>query len=177
MQMIFWMDFCVRCAGVIWMISMRRVMQELAKIARLMAMNKGDFKEQATEVLEYLNAKRGKKYRPTDNTLKLIIGRLKEGYTVGNCKYVIDVKCADWIGTAQEKYIDYTTLFRPSNFPKYLEQTFEEVSKKDMSSRDMKRQQSMNVLYQFAQGGEQRGQIGNVSLPSGRTDSLPGVWD
>ncbi|TYA10960.1 hypothetical protein FRY98_24655 [Paenibacillus faecis] len=83
----------------------------------------------AKELLAYLNKKVGKKYRATPGTLKLIIARLNEGYSKEDCFHVIDVKCAEWIGTDQEKYLDYETLFRPSKFPKYLEQRLEDVKR------------------------------------------------
>lgn len=92
----------------------------------------------ATEIMEYLNQKTGKKFRPTKGTLKLIIGRLNEGYSKDDCIHVIDVKYAEWVGTSQEKYLDYETLFRPSKFPKYLEQRMEVAIRKDDSDKPLK---------------------------------------
>ena len=44
-------------------------------------------------------------------------------------KLVIDKKCKEWIGTEFEKYLTPETLFRPSNFEKYLNQNI--VKKQD----------------------------------------------
>ena len=41
-------------------------------------------------------------------------------------KLVIDKKCKEWIGTEFEKYLTPETLFRPSNFEKYLNQNITE---------------------------------------------------
>jgi uncharacterized phage protein (TIGR02220 family) len=101
--------------------------------------------EEAKGILAYLNEKKGSKYRPTPNTLKLIQGRLNEGYTIEDCKYVIDVKISHWLGTKDEKYLDYETLFRPSKFPKYLEQKPGQV---EQIGYQTKSQRTSNVLDQ-----------------------------
>jgi len=82
----------------------------------------------AAEVLSYLNEKTKRKYRNTGH----IPARLKETfmrdgrkvptYTVDDCKKVIDVKCAEWMGTEQEKFLTPITLFRPANFDRYMNQ-------------------------------------------------------
>ena len=62
-------------------------------------------------------------YRPnTAETIKLIHGRLQEGRTIDDFKYVIDVKADEWMGTAQEQYLRPKTLFAQSNFENYLQQ-------------------------------------------------------
>ncbi|WP_010501367.1 conserved phage C-terminal domain-containing protein [Paenibacillus elgii] len=77
-----------------------------------------------TDIIHYLNAKLSTKYRPSTKEIKKMInGRLNEGYTLDDFKYVIDVKCADWIGNAKmEKFLRPSTLFRPTNFVEYLNQ-------------------------------------------------------
>jgi len=72
--------------------------------------------EQAGEVLDYLNAKTGKRFK----ALGLIPARLRDGRTVEECKRVIDIKVAD--RKFDRKYLDHTTPFRPDNFDKYLNQ-------------------------------------------------------
>ncbi|WP_256846872.1 conserved phage C-terminal domain-containing protein [Paenibacillus sp. Pae108] len=76
------------------------------------------------QVIQYLNAKLDTKYRPTTKTIKeMVNGRLNEGYTLDDFKYVIDVKAAEWLGDPKmEKYLRPSTLFRPTNFPEYLNQ-------------------------------------------------------
>ena len=64
------------------------------------------------EIINYLNEKAGTKYKSTSkDTIKHINARLKEGYTVQDFKYVIDVKVAEWQGTKMEMYIRPSTLF------------------------------------------------------------------
>ena len=64
------------------------------------------------EIINYLNEKAGTKYKSTSkDTIKHINARLKEGYTVQDFKYVIDVKVAEWKGTKMEMYIRPSTLF------------------------------------------------------------------
>lgn len=105
----------------------------------------------ATEIMEHLNQKTGKKFRPTKGTLKLIIGRLNEGYSKEDCFHVINVKFAEWVGTSQEKYLDYETLFRPSKFPKYLEQRMEVAIRKDEDNKPSKPLKTGSVLDQALQ--------------------------
>ncbi|PAD73945.1 conserved phage C-terminal domain-containing protein [Paenibacillus campinasensis] len=103
----------------------------------------------AKEVIAYLNQKMGKRYRATPGTMKNILGRLNEGYSKEDCIHVIDVKCAEWIGTDKEKYLDYETLFRPSKFPKYLNQRLEVVTRKGSDgSYSTKSQRAKSILDQ-----------------------------
>ena len=49
------------------------------------------------EIVDYLNTRAGTKYKhDAKNTVKYISARLKEGYTIEDFKYVIDVKVAEW---------------------------------------------------------------------------------
>lgn len=78
------------------------------------------------EVLAYLNEKVKRNFKnPGD-----IPARLKE-YSVQDCKTVIDKKCAEWLGTDMARHLDPVTLFRPSNFDRYLNQV--EVSQEMMT--------------------------------------------
>jgi len=80
----------------------------------------------AEEVIKFLNEKAKKNFqvrtpngKPTANALK-VIARLKEGYTVQQCKTVITRKTRDW--QAEDKMTQYLTpetLFRKSKFDKY----------------------------------------------------------
>jgi uncharacterized phage protein (TIGR02220 family) len=75
-------------------------------------------------VVEYLNEKTGKHFRPTtETTVKAINGRMAEGYTLADFKVVIDTKTADWLHDPKmEPYLNPETLFRPSHFEKYRNQ-------------------------------------------------------
>lgn len=82
---------------------------------------------QAMEVLDFLNAKTGRKFRgldgrgrPTAN-LTLIINRLKTGVSVQDCKTVIARKFRDWSNDDKmREYLRPETLFCASKFESYL---------------------------------------------------------
>lgn len=72
-------------------------------------------------VLEFLNRKTGRHFRPTAKTIEPIINRLKEGATLGECKAVVMHRWRAW--KDDDKMRDClrpSTLFRPSNFANYL---------------------------------------------------------
>jgi uncharacterized phage protein (TIGR02220 family) len=83
--------------------------------------------EQAVEVIEFLNTKTGRKFparnprgMPTTNC-EVIMHRLKEGYSVSDCKAVIASKCREWMHDEKmSRYLTPDTLFRRSNFETYL---------------------------------------------------------
>lgn len=72
------------------------------------------------EVVEALNETVGSHYRPTSNaTRKHVLARLREGFTVEECKEVIRKKSEEWGGTEMAKYLRPETLFG-SKFEGYL---------------------------------------------------------
>lgn len=93
-------------------------------------------RQDAEEVLRYLNEKSGKVigFQITKTNLTYIIGRLKEGATVEQCKMVIDRKVLQWKGRGQtyDANINPKTLFRPSadRFPTYLNEAMEYFKEK-----------------------------------------------
>ena len=80
----------------------------------------------AEEIIKFLNEKAKKNFqvrtpngKPTANALK-VIDRLKEGYTVQQCKPVITRKTRDWqADDKMTQYLTPDTLFRKSKFDKY----------------------------------------------------------
>lgn len=92
---------------------------------------KSSLNDQADEVIDHLNMRTGSKYRHSESSRKNIRARLNDGFTVQDCKDVIDKKCVEWVGTEYEKYLNTETLFRPSHFEKYLNQ--KAVQKKGQS--------------------------------------------
>ncbi|MFJ1815079.1 conserved phage C-terminal domain-containing protein [Staphylococcus saprophyticus] len=77
------------------------------------------------EIIEYLNRNTGKKFnfRAKANQ-ELIKARFNEGYTKEDFLKVIDNKVSEWINVDSMKdYLQPSTLFRKSNFDKYLNQT------------------------------------------------------
>ena len=78
--------------------------------------------KQVDEIITYLNEKANKQFKlKTRANRTLIHARLKEGYTVEDCKAVIDAQVARWLGDARmEMYLRPQTLFRPANIDTYL---------------------------------------------------------
>lgn len=73
-----------------------------------------------TEIVDYLNEKAHKNYRPNSKTtMEHINERLNEGRTLSDFKQVIDNRCATWLGTDMEQYLRPGTLFG-SKFEDYL---------------------------------------------------------
>ena len=77
-------------------------------------------RESVELVVAALNEATGSRYRSTSaTTLKHILARLREGFTVADCEEVIRKKCAEWAGTDMAKYLRPETLFG-SKFEGYL---------------------------------------------------------
>ena len=83
-------------------------------------------------IIEYLNNKVNKKfsYKSVSNR-KLINARFNEGYKLEDFIKVIDIKTNEWINDEKMKsYLQPSTLFRGSNFDKYLNQDFPQEIKR-----------------------------------------------
>lgn len=82
-----------------------------------------DNRETAKQVIDYLNQSTGSHYKYVDSNIKSISARLNDGYSLEDCKTVIDKKCADWLHDDKMcKYLKPDTLFRPGHFDTYLNQ-------------------------------------------------------
>ncbi|TET88765.1 MAG: hypothetical protein E3J96_02665 [Sulfurovum sp.] len=80
-------------------------------------------KDKIREVVEHLNLICGTKYKiTTEATIASISGRLSDGYSVDDFKTVHKIKFDEWNGTDMSKHLTPSTLYRPSNFEKYLNQ-------------------------------------------------------
>ncbi len=78
-------------------------------------------KTQAIEILQFLNEKTKRAYRPVDSNIKLIIARLKSGATVMDCRQVIAKKTREWKGNDKmAEYLRPATLFNATKFEQYL---------------------------------------------------------
>jgi len=81
-------------------------------------------KKEIKTIVEYLNLKAEKEFRDTtDETIKHINARLTEGYSLEDFKAVINTKVKEWSNTDMAKFIRPNTLFTPSNFENYLQQS------------------------------------------------------
>jgi uncharacterized phage protein (TIGR02220 family) len=76
--------------------------------------------EIAKELLEFLNKKTGKGFRPVLANLEPISARLKEGFSPQDIKTVIARKCMEWgKDDLMSKYLRPATLFNRSKFAQY----------------------------------------------------------
>jgi DNA replication protein DnaT len=81
---------------------------------------KPDYRNQALEILDFLNSKTGRHYKPGAANLEMIVARLKDGATVEECRGVIAKKCREWIGDADMNlYLRPGTLFNRTKFAQY----------------------------------------------------------
>lgn len=77
-------------------------------------------RESVEQVVEALNEATGSRYRSTSaTTLRHLLARLREGFTVDDFKEVIRKKSEEWGGTEMAKYLRPETLFGPK-FEGYL---------------------------------------------------------
>ncbi|MHA6260596.1 conserved phage C-terminal domain-containing protein [Sporosarcina sp. CAU 1771] len=76
-------------------------------------------------VVAYLNLKTSKQFKPTSKTTERSIrARFHEGYVLEDFLKVIDLKVKDWLNDSHmHKYLRPSTLFSPTNFENYLEET------------------------------------------------------
>ena len=73
-------------------------------------------------IIDYLNKRVDKKFRDTKSNVSTINSILKD-YTLEECLKVIDIKTTEWLSDSKMKqYLTISTLFRESNFDKYLNQ-------------------------------------------------------
>ena len=100
------------------------------------------------EIIEYLNSATGKSYRyQSSSNKKIIQARWNDGYTLEDFKKVIDNMVANWTWTEWEKYLQPSTLFRESNFDKYLNmvpkgQKTTQTNVPDWASEEVKNEQT-----------------------------------
>lgn len=80
-----------------------------------------EIKKQAQEVLDFLNSKTGRCYRPVETNLKLIMSRLKSGASVMDCRQVIAKKTREWRNDEKmSEYLRPATLFNATKFEQYV---------------------------------------------------------
>jgi len=77
--------------------------------------------DSVVEVIEYLNKRTGKRFSTkAQSTRKFIKARLKDGYSVEECKGVIDVMTAKWGNDKKMRfYLRPETLFNETKFQSY----------------------------------------------------------
>lgn len=81
-------------------------------------------KPDAVALLDYLNQKAGKSFRPVDAHIEMLKARLREPQvTAEGIKQMIDAKCRDWLNDEKMRhYLRPQTLFNKSKFADYYDQ-------------------------------------------------------
>lgn len=77
-------------------------------------------KAEALTLLEFLNGKARKHFRPVAANLGFIEARLAEGISLQDLKTLTVRKCGEWLGTDQEKYLRPETLYNAKKCHSYL---------------------------------------------------------
>jgi uncharacterized phage protein (TIGR02220 family) len=75
----------------------------------------------AEAILEHLNEKAGRSYRPVKSNISLIKSCLSEGATPDECRAVIDARIAKWRDDPKmNEYLRPATIFAAKNFAQYV---------------------------------------------------------
>jgi uncharacterized phage protein (TIGR02220 family) len=110
---------------------------ENQKSSTFLKSEKASITKHAIEVLNFLNEKTERAYRPVDANLKLIIARLHSGATVMDCRQVIAKKTREWRGDGKmAEYLRPATLFNATKFEQYMGELV--VPKEGDDSHDIK---------------------------------------
>lgn len=81
----------------------------------------GILKDETKNILDYLNNKTGKRFKPVPTNLNLIKARLKDGHSVDEILRVIDAKYVEWKDDSKMAiYLRPETLFRDRKFNQYV---------------------------------------------------------
>lgn len=79
-----------------------------------------DANREIDALIEHLNQRAGKAFRPVEANRKFVRGRLKEGFTTDDVRAVIDAKVAQWKGDSKmADFLRPGTLFNATNFAQY----------------------------------------------------------
>jgi uncharacterized phage protein (TIGR02220 family) len=102
----------------------------------------------AKQVISHLNEKAHRNFKETDTSVSIIVGRLKDGYALDDCKRVVDVKVGQWLGDEKmDKYLRPQTLFNKEKFDGYLNEKL-----------DVKKKQKLNPKLEIIKNwGEKHG--------------------
>jgi len=96
--------------------------------------------DDAVEVLEYLNLKTGRNFKPVKPSIRHLKARMSEGYSTSDIKRVIDSKCVQWIGdTRMQEFLRPKTLFAAENFSEYFGQLDDPIINQPASTKNARR--------------------------------------
>lgn len=124
------------------------------KVQKAQPVVSGTHEEIAIKVLDYLNEScmvRGYKkmgYKAVKVNLSPITARLSEGHTYDTCIAVINTKFEDDYFKKNTKYLSPQTLFRPSNFEKYVteSESIKDITLKVVTKQGLKYAQEKKVV-------------------------------
>lgn len=110
-----------------------------------------------TEIIQYLNLKTGHNYATGENErqpvkayAKEIKARYREGHTAEEFKTIINKKADDWLNNEKMyQYLNPETLFRKSNFEKYLEQAQQGIRNEEAATDRVSR--ILDAVFQEGQ--------------------------
>ncbi|HFI0055602.1 TPA: conserved phage C-terminal domain-containing protein, partial [Streptococcus suis] len=111
-------------------------------------------------------------YRYQSNSNKKIIqARWNEGYKLDDFKKVIDNMVANWTGTEWEKYLQPSTLFRESNFDRYLNMVpkVPKTNIPDWALEEYEQEHSKEAMQRMQALRERMLANENKASPSGQT--------
>ena len=100
--------------------------QKTKESKELMSGNPDDgFRESLHAIIDYFNERCGTRYTYRNQSVnKMIHARLSEGFTVDDFRTVIDTKASKWGNDPKMRdYLRPTTLFSPTHFEAYLNET------------------------------------------------------
>lgn len=72
------------------------------------------------EILNWLNHKAGKNFRPKETNLAFIRGRLADGIQSWQLKAIVSRKTREWVGTERATFLRPQTLFNKTKCEQYL---------------------------------------------------------
>ena len=79
-----------------------------------------DQKEQASEILAFLNLKAGRNYRSVDVNINFIRARLQSGITMQQLRAIVAMKCREWKDDpVMNKFLRPATLFNKEKCEQY----------------------------------------------------------
>ena len=112
--------------------------------------NKSRNKEEEQKVVYivgYLNERAGRNFSTTSrDTAGMIRGRLEDGYSLEDFKHVIDIKVAKWKGDPKmQDYLRPSTLFRPTNFENYLNESMPTDKPNPIKERLQREREKLNA--------------------------------
>lgn len=88
---------------------------------KIVGKKKQSLRDQALEVLEFLNAKTGRHYRDVDLNINFIKVRLESGMEVSDLKAIVAMKVREWKDDeVMKKFLRPATLFNREKCEQYF---------------------------------------------------------